>query len=41
MLRYDIGLGGHVVKLAKAPVVEDGRADRRRAAGDYRATPMA
>lgn len=46
MLRYDTTLGGYVVKLdktrlEKAPVVEDGWADRRRTVDDYWATPLA
>ena len=44
MLRYDTKLGGYVVKLDKArleraPVVEEGWAERRRMVDDYWATP--
>ncbi len=45
MLRYDTTLGGYVVKLDKArleraPVAEEGWADRRRAVDDYWAMPI-
>ena len=41
MLRYNTSLGGYVVKLEKAPVVEKGWADRRRTIDDPWATPLA
>ena len=45
MLRYDTSLGGYVVKLDKArleraPVIEEGWAERRRMVDDYWATPV-
>jgi hypothetical protein len=45
MLRYDTNLGGYVVKLDKArleraPVAEEGWAERRRAVDEYWATPV-